>query len=70
MPGGLVKNENGISHSFQSVGLDLASAIGLALANPGKLTALGAGDGGFMMSITDLETAAAGETAAMHSHLQ
>jgi acetolactate synthase I/II/III large subunit len=46
-----------LSHSFQSVGLGLASAIGLALANPDKLAVLGAGDGGFMMSIADLETA-------------
>jgi thiamine pyrophosphate-dependent acetolactate synthase large subunit-like protein len=46
-----------LSHSFQSVGLGLASAIGLAIANPGKLAVLGAGDGGFMMSISDLETA-------------
>lgn len=45
-----------LSHSFQSVGLGLASAIGLAIANPGKLAVLGAGDGGFMMSIADLET--------------
>jgi thiamine pyrophosphate-dependent acetolactate synthase large subunit-like protein len=46
-----------LSHSFQSVGLGLASAIGLALANPGRLAVLGAGDGGFLMSISDLETA-------------
>jgi len=46
-----------LSHSFQSVGLGLASAIGLAVANPSKLAVLGAGDGGFMMSIADLETA-------------
>lgn len=46
-----------LSHSFQSVGLGLASAIGLAVANPGKLGVLGAGDGGFLMSIADLETA-------------
>jgi thiamine pyrophosphate-dependent acetolactate synthase large subunit-like protein len=46
-----------LSHSFQSVGLGLASTIGLAVANPGKLAVLGAGDGGFMMSIADLETA-------------
>jgi thiamine pyrophosphate-dependent acetolactate synthase large subunit-like protein len=46
-----------LSHSFQSVGLGLASTIGLAVANPGKLAVLGAGDGGFMMSISDLETA-------------
>jgi len=46
-----------LSHSFQSVGLGLASAIGLAMANPGALAVLGAGDGGFLMSIADLETA-------------
>jgi len=46
-----------LSHSFQSVGLGLPSAIGLALAHPGKLAVLGAGDGGFLMSIADLETA-------------
>jgi thiamine pyrophosphate-dependent acetolactate synthase large subunit-like protein len=46
-----------LSHSFQSVGLGLASAIGLAIANPGKLAVLGTGDGGFLMSIADLETA-------------
>ncbi len=46
-----------LSHSFQSVGLGLPSTIGLALANPGKLAVLGAGDGGFLMSIADFETA-------------
>jgi thiamine pyrophosphate-dependent acetolactate synthase large subunit-like protein len=46
-----------LSHSFQSIGLGLASAIGLGVANPGKLAVLGTGDGGFLMSITDLETA-------------
>ena len=46
-----------LSHSFQSVGLGLACAIGLALANPGALAVLGAGDGGFLMSVSDLETA-------------
>jgi len=46
-----------LSHSFQSVGLGLASAIGLAIANPGRLAVLGAGDGGFLMSLADLETA-------------
>ena len=45
------------SHSFQSVGLGLASAIGLGLANPGRLITLGVGDGGFLMSMADLETA-------------
>jgi thiamine pyrophosphate-dependent acetolactate synthase large subunit-like protein len=46
-----------LSHSFQSVGLGLPSAIGLAIANPGKLAVLGAGDGGFLMSMADMETA-------------
>jgi thiamine pyrophosphate-dependent acetolactate synthase large subunit-like protein len=46
-----------LSHSFQSVGLGLPSAIGLALANPGKLAVLGTGDGGFLMSMADMETA-------------
>ena len=46
-----------LSHSFQSVGLGLASAIGLAIANPGALAVLGTGDGGLLMSIADLETA-------------
>jgi thiamine pyrophosphate-dependent acetolactate synthase large subunit-like protein len=46
-----------LSHSFQSVGLGLASAIGLAIANPGALAVLGTGDGGLLMSISDFETA-------------
>jgi thiamine pyrophosphate-dependent acetolactate synthase large subunit-like protein len=46
-----------LSHSFQSIGLGLASTIGLAIANPGKLAVLGAGDGGLLMSIADFETA-------------
>jgi thiamine pyrophosphate-dependent acetolactate synthase large subunit-like protein len=46
-----------LSHSFQSVGLGLASAIGLGLANPHSLAVLGAGDGGLLMSLADLETA-------------
>jgi thiamine pyrophosphate-dependent acetolactate synthase large subunit-like protein len=46
-----------LSHSFQAVGLGLASAIGLAIANPSALAVLGTGDGGFLMSMSDLETA-------------
>jgi thiamine pyrophosphate-dependent acetolactate synthase large subunit-like protein len=46
-----------LSHSFQSVGLGLASALGLAIASPGKLAVLGTGDGGFLMSMADMETA-------------
>jgi thiamine pyrophosphate-dependent acetolactate synthase large subunit-like protein len=43
--------------SFQSVGLGIGSAIGLALAQPDRLNVLTAGDGGFYMSLADLETA-------------
>ncbi|MFA9433004.1 thiamine pyrophosphate-binding protein, partial [Egicoccus sp. AB-alg2] len=43
--------------SFQSIGLGLATAIGASLANPHRLTVVGVGDGGFLMSIPDLETA-------------
>lgn len=46
-----------MSFSFQSVGLGMGSAIGLALSQPKKLTFLGSGDGGFFMSLSDLETA-------------
>jgi acetolactate synthase I/II/III large subunit len=45
-----------LSHSFQSVGLGLASTIGLAIANPGAVAVLGTGDGGLLMSLSDLET--------------
>jgi thiamine pyrophosphate-dependent acetolactate synthase large subunit-like protein len=45
-----------LSHSFQSVGLGLPSIIGLAIANPGKLAVLGVGDGGYLMSMADMET--------------
>jgi thiamine pyrophosphate-dependent acetolactate synthase large subunit-like protein len=44
--------------SFQSVGLGLASAIGAALAQPERLVVLAIGDGGLLMSLGDLETAA------------
>jgi hypothetical protein len=54
-----------LGHSFRSVGLGLASAIGLAVANPGKLALLGAGDGGFMMSNFRPRDRAAPEVAAM-----
>ena len=44
--------------SFQSVGLGLASAIGAALAQPERLVVLAIGDGGLLMSLGELETAA------------
>jgi thiamine pyrophosphate-dependent acetolactate synthase large subunit-like protein len=46
-----------MSFSFQSVGLGIGSAIGLALSQPDRLNVLGVGDGGFYMSLADLETA-------------
>lgn len=46
-----------LSHSFQAIGLGLASAIGLGLANRDRLVVLGTGDGGMLMSLSDLETA-------------
>jgi acetolactate synthase I/II/III large subunit len=42
---------------FGSIGLGLAMAIGAAIANPGRYCVLVVGDGGFMMSIQELETA-------------
>ncbi|MFN3347454.1 thiamine pyrophosphate-binding protein [Pseudorhodoplanes sp.] len=46
-----------MSFSFQSVGLGIGSAIGLAASRPERLTVLGTGDGGFFMSLADFETA-------------
>jgi thiamine pyrophosphate-dependent acetolactate synthase large subunit-like protein len=43
--------------AFQSIGLGLAGAIGAATAQPERLTVLAVGDGGFLMSIAELETA-------------
>jgi thiamine pyrophosphate-dependent acetolactate synthase large subunit-like protein len=43
--------------AFQSIGLGLASAIGAAVAQPHRLVVLAVGDGGFLMSIAELETA-------------
>lgn len=43
--------------AFQSIGLALSSGIGAALANPGRVPVVGIGDGGFMMSHVELDTA-------------
>ena len=40
-----------------AVGLGMGTAIGVALARPGRTTALEIGDGGLMMSLGDLDTA-------------
>lgn len=45
------------TQAFQSIGLGLHTAIGAALAQPHRLPVLAAGDGGFLMSISELETA-------------
>lgn len=45
------------TQAFQSIGLGLSTAIGAALARPDRLPVLGAGDGGFLMGISELETA-------------
>ncbi len=54
-----VPDERGFcfTQAFQAIGLGLATAIGAALAQPGRLPVLGAGDGGFLMGIAELETA-------------
>lgn len=44
------------TQAFQSIGLGLYTAIGAAKARPDRLPVLGAGDGGFLMSIAELET--------------
>ncbi|WP_422770238.1 thiamine pyrophosphate-binding protein [Plantactinospora sp. WMMC1484] len=46
------------TQAFQSVGLGLASALGAAVARPDRLTVAALGDGGFLMSATELVTAA------------
>jgi thiamine pyrophosphate-dependent acetolactate synthase large subunit-like protein len=46
------------TQAFQSIGLGLATAIGAALARPDRLPVAALGDGGFLMGISELETAA------------
>ncbi|MGO1562187.1 MAG: thiamine pyrophosphate-binding protein [Actinomycetaceae bacterium] len=43
--------------AFQSVGLGLGSAVGAAIARPDRRVVAGIGDGGFMMSLVELDTA-------------
>lgn len=45
------------TQAFQSVGLGLATAIGAAVAHPERVTIAALGDGGFLMGISELETA-------------
>jgi thiamine pyrophosphate-dependent acetolactate synthase large subunit-like protein len=43
--------------AFQSIGMALAAAVGASVATPDRLTVCGIGDGGFMMALTELDTA-------------
>lgn len=43
--------------AFQSIGLALPAAIGSAVARPDRVAIAGVGDGGLMMSLTELDTA-------------
>ena len=45
------------TQAFQSIGLGLASGLGAALAQPDRLAVVGTGDGGFLMGVSELETA-------------
>ncbi|MBL7499594.1 thiamine pyrophosphate-binding protein [Frankia sp. CNm7] len=54
-----VPDENGFcfTQAFQSIGLGLATGIGAAIAQPDRLPVVGTGDGGFLMGISELDTA-------------
>ncbi len=45
------------TQAYQSIGLGLASAIGAAIASPGRLPVAALGDGGALMGISEVETA-------------
>ncbi|MEP9395361.1 thiamine pyrophosphate-binding protein [Gordonia sp. VNQ95] len=45
------------TQAYQSIGLGLYTAIGAAAAQPDRLPVLGTGDGGFLMAISELDTA-------------
>jgi thiamine pyrophosphate-dependent acetolactate synthase large subunit-like protein len=45
------------TQAYQSIGLGLSTAIGAALARPDRLPVAACGDGGFLMSVADLDTA-------------
>jgi len=46
------------TQAYQSIGLGLASAIGSAIARPDRLVVAALGDGGALMGVSELETAA------------
>jgi thiamine pyrophosphate-dependent acetolactate synthase large subunit-like protein len=45
------------TQAYQSIGLGLATAIGAALARPDRLPIAACGDGGFLMGVSELDTA-------------
>ncbi len=53
-----VPDENGFcfTQAYQSIGLGLASTIGAAIAQPGRLAVAALGDGGALMGVSELET--------------
>jgi acetolactate synthase-1/2/3 large subunit len=53
-----VPDEDGFcfTQAFQSIGLGLATAVGAALAQPGRLPVAALGDGGALMSAAELDT--------------
>jgi thiamine pyrophosphate-dependent acetolactate synthase large subunit-like protein len=53
-----VPDERGFcfTQAYQSIGLGLATAVGAALARPDRLPVAACGDGGFLMSVADLDT--------------
>ena len=46
------------TNGFQAIGLGLATAIGVAVARPNRVTVAAVGDGGLFMALGELETAA------------
>jgi thiamine pyrophosphate-dependent acetolactate synthase large subunit-like protein len=54
-----VPDERGycIPLSFQAIGMGLAAGIGAAVAQPHRTAVIGTGDGAFMMSLVELDTA-------------
>lgn len=47
-----------VGTAFQTIGLGLPAAVGAAVARPDRMTVLISGDGGALMALADLETAA------------
>ena len=54
-----VPDERGycIPLSFQAIGMGLAAGIGVGVAQPDRLPVVGTGDGAFLMSLVELDTA-------------